>query len=167
MRRKKVRTGLDVHGDDGLCDRLGLGRLLGGVGGDALSLEGLGGSVLLLVVGREEVELVVVVSSDGLGLGDGNGLDGGGRGRGSVGREGLAGVAGERLVLGLVRLNVRVPAGGVGVGRGGGRGRERLEDGDVSLRGGVAGANRVSSLCGRARRAALGAWKAVDQRAWK
>lgn len=36
-------------------------------------------------------------------------------------------------MLGLVRLNVRVPAGGVRVGGGVGGGRESLVDGDVGL----------------------------------
>lgn len=127
-----VVPGLDVERHERLGNRLGLVGLLGGVLGEALLLERLGLGVDLLVRRAEQVEVVVVGGSRGSGGG------GGGRGRGAVGGVGLGGVAGERLVLSLVRLDVLVPAGRVRVGgRVRGR-RERLEDGNVGLRGGVA-----------------------------
>lgn len=109
---------------------LGLVGLLGGVLGETLLLDALSLGVNLVVRGAEEVDIVVVLLSGG---GGGSGS----RGRGTVRGVGLGGVSGERLVLGRVRLDVLVPASGVGIG-GGGRGRrEGLEDGNVGLRGSV------------------------------
>lgn len=108
---------------------LGLVGLLGLVLGDTLGLESLG-LLVNLVVRTEQVEVVVLVSGSRGG--------GGGRSRRAVLGVGLGGVTGEGGVLSLVGLDVLVPAGGVRVGGGVGGGRERLEDGNVGLRRGVA-----------------------------
>lgn len=108
---------------------LGLVGLLGLVLGDTLGLESLG-LLVDLVVRTEQVEVVVLLSGGRGG--------GGGRSRRAVLGVGLGGVAGEGGVLSLVGLDVLVPAGGVRVGGGVGSGRERLEDGNVGLRRGVA-----------------------------
>lgn len=137
--RKKCRrrTRLDVEGDDRLGDDLGLGRLLRRVLCQTLLLERLGLGIDLLVVGAEQVNLILVVLSSRL---DGSDvLDGGGGGGGSVGGCGGRRVSGEGGVLGLVGLDVRVPAGRVGVGSGGGGRGEGLEDGDVRLGRSVSG----------------------------
>lgn len=108
---------------------LGLVGLLGLVLGDTLGLESLG-LLVNLVVRTEQVEVVVLVSGSRGG--------GGGRSRRAVLGVGLGGVTGEGGVLSLVGLDVLVPAGGVRVGGGVRGGRERLEDGNVGLRRGVA-----------------------------
>lgn len=123
-------TGLDVEGNDRLADNDGLGGLLGGVVGETLLLEGLGLGINLLVVGSEEINVIIILLSSGGGRG-------GGRSRGAVGGGVLGGISGEGLVLGVVGLDVRVPAGGVGVGGSVGGRREGLEDGDIGLGGGV------------------------------
>ena len=108
-----------------LRNGLGLRRLLRVVGSDTLSLDALGLGVLL-VIGSEEVDLIVILLS----LGGSSG---------STAEEGLASRAGARegAKLSLVGLDVIVPAGNVGVcGRVGGR-RDGLEDSDVRLRRGV------------------------------
>ena len=90
---------------------------------------------ILLLVGAEEVDLIVVLR---LGL----------SGRGGLTAEesltSLAG-AGEGVELSRVGLDVVVPAGDVGVrGRVGGSG-DGLEDGNISLRGRVPGERRLSA----------------------
>jgi hypothetical protein len=112
---------LDLHGDDRLGDGgvlssggvgSGLLVLLGLVGGDSLSLDSLGLGVVSLVVGTEEVDIVVLLlgtSSGGLG---GSGLLTSGQGQ----HGGLGGVTLEVGVVGLPGGNVLVPSGDVGVG---------------------------------------------------
>ena len=106
-----------------LSDGLGLVGLLGIVGSDALGLDPLGLSILLLIVRAEEIDFIVVLVSSGL-----------------TTEEGLAGSAGSREigVLSSVRLDVLVPSGNSRAGSGVRGGRNGLEDDDVSLGGGVA-----------------------------
>lgn len=122
--------GRKEKGGEGWCS-LGLVGLLGLVLGDTLGLESLC-LLVNLVVRAEQVEVVVVLSGSSRGGG------GGSRSRRAVLGVGLGGVTGEGGVLSLVGLDVLVPAGGVRVGGGVRGGRERLEDGNVGLRRGVA-----------------------------
>jgi len=131
-----IVPGLDVHGDNRLGSGLHLAGLLCGVLCEALLTDTGVLSILLLVVGTEEVNFVIVLLlSVGGGLG---GVDGELSGLGAVGSELLGGVAGERGELGLERGDVLVPAGSVGV-LGDLRGRlQGLEGLDIGLGGGVA-----------------------------
>jgi hypothetical protein len=110
---------LDLQGDDRLGDselftRSELLGSLGGFGlvvsGNSLLLDSLGLGIGLVVIGTEEVNVLVVVITTGSGSwGGGGGRRAGGEGGGS---------GGEAVVLGLVGLDVRVPSGGVRVGAG-------------------------------------------------
>lgn len=112
-----------------LGDRLRLVGLLSLVSCNTLCLELLSLSVLLLVIGSKQVDLIVVLS-----------LSFGRSGRSGRANEGLASGAGAResLELGGVRLDVGVPAADGGVLRLRSR-RDRLEDENVGLGGGVPG----------------------------
>lgn len=106
-RAKKHTPWLDVKGDDGLGSRLDLAGLLLVVLSKALLLDAGSLSVLLLVVGAEQVDLVVVVLSLLLrGLG---GVEGELGGLGAVGSEVLGWVTGEGVELGLEGEHVVVP----------------------------------------------------------
>lgn len=128
---------LDVKGNDRLGGNLGLGGLLLLVGSETLLTDANGLRVLLLV-GAEQVDVIVVLSS-GLGgrslgrvhgdLGDLRAVDG----------VGLGSITGESGELILERGNVLVPPGSGRV-LGGIRGAgESLEGGDIGLRRSVAG----------------------------
>jgi hypothetical protein len=108
-----------------LCNGLWLVGLLGSVFCQPLLLELLSLGILLLVVRAEKVN-VVLLGSNSSRAGSSNR---------TVGVCALGLVAGERVELGSVRLDVSVPARRVGSR---GCSTERLEDGHVSLRGGVA-----------------------------
>lgn len=114
-------------GDANLGGNLGLVGLLRVVGGNTLSLDALG-LLIDLVVRAEKVDLIVVLFSSS--------LCGGRFGT----KESLAGGAGagEGAELGLVGLDVVVPAGYAGEGGIGGR-ADRLENGDIGLGRGVSG----------------------------
>ena len=114
-----------VRRNTNLGSHLGLVGLLGVVRSNTLSLDALG-LLINLIVGTEQVDLVVIVIFLSLG------------GSGGTTEEGLASSTrtGERVELGLVRLDVVVPAGHAGEGCSGGRG-DRLEDGDIGLGRGV------------------------------
>ena len=104
---------------------LGLVGLLGVVRSNTLSLDALSLSIIL-VVGAEEVDFFIVLLLLSC--------------RGSTAEEGLAGGAGtgQGGELGLVGLDVSVPAGDGGGRLRVGSGGDRLEDDDVRLRGDVA-----------------------------
>ena len=121
-----------------LGDRLGLRSLLRIVGSNALGLDALGLGVLLLV-GAEEVDLIVVLLR--------------GRSSSRAAEEGLAGGAGtgQGGELGLVGLDVSVPAGDGGGRLRVGSGGDRLEDDDVCLRRGVSADRERSARCPIAR----------------
>lgn len=128
---------LDVHGDDRLGSGLGLSGLLASVLGKTLLSYPDGLGILLLVVGTEKVNLVIVLLLGGLlrGLG---GVQGELAGVGAVGGVLLGWVTRERRELGLERGNVLVPAVGVGELLDGGLALEGLEGLDVGLRRSVA-----------------------------
>ena len=136
LRKGKHTPRLDVQSDDRLGGNLGLGLLLLAVLGQALLADAGGLGVLLLVVGAEKIDiLVLLLLGGGGGLG---GVDGHLGDLGAVDGVGLAGVAGQGGELVLVRGNVLVPAGRVGVLGGVGGGAQGLEDDGIGLRGGVA-----------------------------
>ena len=136
---------LDLHGDDGLknarkisvCswdrylsqthlgDGLGLVGFLGGVLSNTLSFDPLS-LFILLFVGSEEIDLVVILSSCGSGclLATDEGFTSG-AGSGEIG------------MLSAVRSDVLVPPGYGGVSRSIGGSPNGLEDGDVCLRRGI------------------------------
>ena len=120
---------LDVKGNERLGSGAGaLGSLLLVVLGNTLSLDAL--SLLVdLVVRAEEVNVVVIVVTASSGTGE--------EGAKELGSLGL--VASERLVLSLVGGDVLEPAGNVSVLVSVGGRADGLVDGNVSLRGGVAG----------------------------
>lgn len=130
----QLTPGLHVHGDDRLGNGLGLGSLLLLVGSKTLLTDAGSLGILLLVVGAEQVDIVVVLS----GISTLSGVDGEVARLGTVGRVGLGGVTGEGGELALVGGDVLVPSGGVGVLVGSRGGAEGLEDGNISLRGAVA-----------------------------
>lgn len=109
-----------------LGDGLGLVGLLGGVRSNALSLDPLGLSILL-IVGAEEIDFVVVLigsSSGGSILTTDEGLTGG-AGSSKIG------------VLSSVGLDVLVPPGNVGVGSSIRSSLDGLENKDVGLGRGI------------------------------
>ena len=122
----------ESRGTTYLGNSLWLSSFLLVVRGNAFGLDALGLGILLLIVGTEEVDLVVVVvlSSSGRGTSD----KGVARGAG----------AGQRVELGGVRLDVGVPAGSV---LGGGSCLDRLEDDDIRLRGDVAATRDIQRSC--------------------
>jgi hypothetical protein len=144
----ELTPGLNVHGDDRLGSGLHLAGLLCGVLLEALLTDTGVLGILLLVVGTEEVNIIIViVLSVGGGLG---GVDGELSRLGTVGSELLGGVTGERRELGLERGDVLVPAGGVGV-LGDLRGRlQGLEGLDIGL-GRTVAMKAVSEMLLRAR----------------
>lgn len=115
-----------------LRDGLGLVRLLRGVRGDTLRLDARGLGILLVVVGTEEIDIIVVFISSLAGRRGGSGCisteESVSRGAG----------ARERGELRGVRLDVVVPADDVGVGRRGSL-RDGLEDDNIRLGRDVAG----------------------------
>ncbi|KAL2279417.1 hypothetical protein FJTKL_13487 [Diaporthe vaccinii] len=129
-----VICGLNIHSHDGLGGGLRLALLLLAVLGQTLLTDTGGLSILLLVVGAEQVDIVVVISGGG-GLG---GVQGDLSDLRAVGGVWLGGIAGEGGELGLVRGDVLVPPGGVGVLGGVRGGGDGLEGGNVGLGGGVA-----------------------------
>lgn len=126
---------LDVHGNDGLGGGLGLALLLLAVLGEALLTDAGSLGVLLLVVGTEEVDILILL------LGGGGGGLGGVEGHlgdvGAVDGVGLAGITGEGGELLLVGGDVLVPTGSVGVLGGIGSGAQGLEDDNIGLGGRV------------------------------
>lgn len=119
---------LDVESDERLGGGAGaLGGLLLVVLGNTLGLDALG-LLVDLVVGAEEVDVIVVLLGGGGRGGEGGGEKGGGLGL----------VTGQVLVLSLVRGDVLVPAGDVGELVGVGGLAESLVNGDIGLRGRVA-----------------------------
>jgi hypothetical protein len=127
---------LHIHGDDRLGGGLGLALLLLAVLGQALLTDAGSLGVLLLVVGTEKVDvLILLLLSSGGGLG---GVQGDLSDVGAVDGVGLAGIARQGGELVLVRGDVLVPAGRVGVLGGIGGSAQGLEDDGISLRGGVA-----------------------------
>lgn len=129
-----LTPGLYVHGDNRFGNSLGLGSLLLSVSSKALLTDANSLSILLLVVGAEQVDIIVVLlSSSTLG-----GVDGEVARLGAVGGVGLGGITRESGKLALIRGDVLVPSGGVGVLVGDRRGADGLVDGDISLRGAVA-----------------------------
>ena len=112
-----------------LGNGLGLSSLLCVVGSDTLSLDPLSLGILL-IVGTEEVNVLIIVL---LLLSGGSGSS---RGSGGT-EESITGGGGARegVELGLVGLNVCVPAGDVGEDL---RLVKSLEDGNVGLGGSVA-----------------------------
>ena len=129
--RGKRTPRLDVESDKRLGDSLRLGSLLLVVLSQALSLETLSLSILLLVT-AEEVDVLITAFLLLLGL------DSHVDGLGAVGTDGLAGIAGEGGELILERGDVLVPTGSVGVLLGVGGTAQGLVDGNISLRGRVA-----------------------------
>lgn len=120
---------LDIQSDNGLGSGLDLALLLLAVLGQTLLADTGGLGILLLVVRAKQVNVVVVLgSSRGLG-----GVQGELRGIGAVGGVRLGGVARKSGKLGLVGLDVLVPASGIGVLAGIGGGGEGLEDGNIGL----------------------------------
>lgn len=126
---------LDIQGDNGLGGELGLGLLLLPVLGQALIAETCSLGIFLLVVGAEQVDIIIIIGGGSRGLG---GVQGELRGVRAVCGVRLAGIAVEGGELILESGNVLVPAGGLGVLGGIGRRLESLEAGDVGLRGSVA-----------------------------
>jgi len=128
---RKLTPGLDVHGDDRLGSGLRLASLLCGVLLEALLADTGVLGILLLIVGTEKVNIIIVIV---LGVGGGlGGVDGELSGLGTVGSELLGGVTGERRELGLERGDVLVPAGSVGVLGDLGGGLQGLEGLDIGL----------------------------------
>ena len=128
-----MRAGADRWRATNLGDRLRLRSLLRVVGSDTLGLDALGLRILL-VVGAEEVDLIVVLLR--------------GRSSSRAAEEGLAGGAGtgQGGELGLVGLDVSVPAGDGGGRLRVGSGGDRLEDDDVGLGRDVAGEEAISAV---------------------
>lgn len=126
----KHTPGLNLESHEGLGNGLGLGLLLLAVLSKAslTLLDDL--RVLLLIIGAEEVHVVVVVGSLGVG-GQLSGLR-------AVGSVGLGGIAGEGGVLSLERGDVLVPASSVGVLLGVRGTGEGLEGHDIGLGGSIA-----------------------------
>jgi len=144
----KLTPWLDVHGDNRLGSGLRLAGLLGGVLLEALLTDTGVLGILLLVVGTEEIDIIIViVLSVGSGLG---GVDGELSRLGTVGSELLGGVTGERGELGLERGDVLVPAGSVGVLGDLGGSLQGLEGLDIGL-GRTVAMNAVSAMSLEAR----------------
>lgn len=117
-----VRTpGLDIHDDDRLGSSLGLGSLLLLVGSHALLADpGCLGVFFVVVITAEQVDFVTLFlfGSDDVW---------------AVGSIGLGGITRQGREFGLVRGDVRPPAGGVGVFGGVGASRQGFEAGNVGL----------------------------------
>jgi len=122
---------LDVESDKRLGNNLGLGSLLSVVLSQALGLETLSLSILLLVA-AEEVDVLITALLIFLGL------DSHVDGLGAVGADGLAGIAGEGGELILKRGDVLVPTSSVGVLLSIRSAAEGFVDGNIGLRGRVA-----------------------------
>lgn len=135
-RSKREHTpGLDIHGDDGLGSDLGLGSLLLAVGSETLLTDTGSLSILLLIVGAEKVDILLLLGGSLGGLGGVDGDLGDLRAVGGVGGRRVTGEGGELVLVGG---DVLVPAGSVGVLLGGGSILQGLEDGNISLGGSVA-----------------------------
>jgi hypothetical protein len=65
LHRSLVIPGLDIKGDSGLGDGLGLVGLLGSVLSKTLLLELLGLFINLLIIRSEEIDIIVFLSSSG------------------------------------------------------------------------------------------------------
>ncbi|KAI6770401.1 hypothetical protein HG530_005030 [Fusarium avenaceum] len=128
---------LDVKGDDGLGNSLGLVLLLLAVLSKTLLADADSLGVLLLVVAAEQVDVVIVASLSLLlrGLGRVDGHLSGLRAVGGVRSGSITGEGGE---LALVAGNVLVPSSSVGVLLLVGGAGQSLEGSDISLRGGLA-----------------------------
>lgn len=154
---------LNIQRHDGLGGGLRLALLLLAVLGQALLTDTGSLGVLLLVVGAEQVDVVVLLLSGG-GLG---GVQGDLGDLGAVGGVGLGGIAGEGGELGLVRGDVLVPPGGVGVLGGVRGGGDGLEGGNVGLGGGVAvdgeGYLSLGQGCGKVRAVCLVVGRGRDE----
>jgi hypothetical protein len=107
---------LDLEGDN----RLGDGsRLVGGllsllllVLGNSLSLDSLSLGILLLIIGTEKVDIIVILLGSG---GSSLGSRGGRRRSTTEQVGGLGSISGQGRVLSLVRLDVSEPSGDSGV----------------------------------------------------
>lgn len=122
---------LDIEGDNGLGNSLGLGLLLLLVLGQSLITDTGSLGILLLVVRTEQVDIVVLLGLLG-GLGGVDGHLGDIRAVGSVGGSGITRESGE---VALITGNVLVPSGSVRVLLGIRGARESLVGDDISLRG--------------------------------
>lgn len=120
---------LNVHGDNGLGSNLRLGLLLGTVGSQTLFTDTGSLSVILLVVGAEQVDIVIILLSGGS-LGGVQGDCSDIRAVDGVRLTGITGEAGEVILEGG---DVSVPAGSVGVLAGVGGRLQSLEAGNISL----------------------------------
>lgn len=123
---REGKTYLNIHGDHRLGGRLGLALLLLLVLSEAALTLSDDLSVFLLVVGAEQVNLIVVLGSLLGVLGHGHSI-------GAIGGESLGRVTGKAGELGLVGLDVVVPAVGVGVVLNGGLLGDGLEGDDIGL----------------------------------
>jgi hypothetical protein len=127
---------LNVKGDDGLGGRLNLTLLLLSVLLQALLTDPDGLGILLLVVGAEKVDILIIILSGGSrGLG---GVQGNLSDLRAVGGVWLGGVTGEGLELIGVGSDVLVPSGSVGVLGCVWGGGDSLEGGNIGLGGVVA-----------------------------